>query len=269
MATAIWKDTYWTGVSGTFTISAGSATIMTGIAQALPDAAYAKVNVARLVEDNLIHSAPSFTAGYTVSHDDAIKVFSVNGTQFTFQWDWSYVDRVLDQNTVFNFNINNKLATNQLLFRTAINGGALKTTTLQTTANTCGEYAIYYLNRYGGWDSFLFEGKCTRKDTISGQTLTREYDNNDNLAFGFINYYSTITPKWELGTGWLSNEQAKTFAFNVIPSPMVYLHDLVNNTIFPVVITNTEAEYKQKTRQNTRINYTLNVTKSQDQRINI
>ena len=269
MAIAIWKDTYWTGGSGSFTISAGSTTVMTGIAQAKPGEAYANVNIARLVEDNLVHSAPSFTAGYTVTHDDAIKVFTVNGNAFTFQWDWSYTDRVLDQYTVFNFNIKNSWATNQLRFTTALNSGALKTTTLQTTANTCGEYAIYYLNRYGGWDSFLFEGKCTRKDSISGQTLTREYDNNDSHAFGLVNYYTSITPKWELGTGWLSDAQAEIFAFNVIPSTMVYLHNLVENTIFPVVITNTEAEYKQKTRQERRINYVLNVTKSQDQRINI
>ena len=87
MATAIWKDTYWTGVSGSFTIMDGSHTVMTGIAQSKPEEAYAKVNVARLVEDNVIHSAPSFTTGVTVTHDNAIKVFSVNGTSFEFIWD--------------------------------------------------------------------------------------------------------------------------------------------------------------------------------------
>ncbi len=265
MATAIWKDTYWTGNSGSFTISADGKTIMTGIAQAKPGETYAKVNVARLVEDNLIHSAPSFTPGVTVTHDNAIKVFYVNGTYFEFQWDWSY------QSTVYSYNhqINDKWATNMLRFTTNLVSGALKTTTQLATANTCGDYALYYLNRYGGWDSLLFEGKCTRKYTISGQTLTQEYDNNNPLAFGLTNYYSQITPKWELNTGWFSDEQSKVFAFNVVPSPMVFLHNLVEDTIFPVVITNTEVEYKQKTKQNKRINYVLNVTKSQDQRINI
>jgi len=265
MATAIWKDTYWTGVSGPFTIMDGSHTVMSGIAQAKPGETYAKVNVARLVEDNVIHSAPSFTPGITVTHDNAIKVFSVNGTSFEFQWDWSY------QSTVYSYNhqINDNWATNMLRFTTNLVSGALKTTTQSATANTCGEYALYYLNRYSGWDSFLFTGKCTRKDTISGQTLTQEYDNNNSLAFGLTNYFSQITPKWELNTGWLSDEQSSSFAFNVVPSPMVFLHNLAENDIFPVVITNTEVEYKQKTRQNRRINYVLNVTKSQDQRINI
>ena len=273
MATAIWKDTYWTGVAGNFTINEGSSTgrtVMSGIAQARPGEAYANVNIARLVEDNVIHSAPSFNVGYTVSHDDATKVFFVNGTSsMTFQWDWSYIERDYNSNTVFNFNIKDKWATNQLRFFTSLVNGFLKTTTSEPTPNTCGEYALYYLNRFGGWDSFLFEGKCTRKDAISGQTLTQEYDNTNPLAFGLTNYFTKITPKWELNTGWLSEEQSKTFAFNVVPSPMVYLHNLVENTIFPVVITNTEVEYKQKTRQNRRINYVLNVTKSQDQRINI
>lgn len=265
MATAIWCDTYWTGVSGSFTIMDGSHTVMSGIAQAKPGENYAKVNVARLVEDNVIHSAPSFTPGVTVTHDNAIKVFSVNGTSFEFQWDWSYQSTV----SSYNHQINDKWATNMLRFTTNLVSGALKTTTQSVTANTCGDYALYYLNRFGGWDSLLFTGKCTRKDTISGQTLTQEYDNNNGLSFGLTNYFSKITPKWELNTGWMSDEQSKVFAFNVVPSPMVYLHNLVENTIIPVVITNTDVEYKQKTRQNRRINYQLNVTSSQDQRINI
>jgi len=238
---------------------------MSGIAVAKPGSAQASVNVARLVEDNVIHSAPSFTPGVTVTHDNAIKVFSVNGTNYEFQWDWSYTEPVV----AYNHPINSKSATNMLHFTTNLVSGALKTTTQSATANTCGEYALYYLNRFGGWDSFLFTGKCTRKDTISGQTLTQEYDNNNPLAFGLTNYFSKITPKWELNTGWMSDEQSKAFAFNVVPSPMVFIHNLVENDIFPVVITNTDVEYKQKTRQNRRINYTLNVTKSQDQRINI
>ncbi len=238
---------------------------MTGIAQAVPGETYAKVNVSRLIEDNVIMSPPSFTPGVTVTHDDAVKVFTVNGTSFEFIWSWRYETGPYE----FNHQINDKWATNMLRFTTNLVNGQLKTTTSSVSGTECGQYALYYLNRCSGWDSLLFEGKCTRKDTISGQTLTQEYDNNNPLAFGLTNYYSQITPKWELNTGWLSDEQSKVFAFNVVPSPMVFLHNLVEDTIFPVVITNTDVEYKQKTKQNKRINYVLNVTKSQDQRINI
>lgn len=264
MAIAIWKDTYAT-VTGNFNISAGTTLIMSGIAVAKPGSAQGQVNVARLVEDNVVHSAPSFTVGATVTHDDAVKVFSVNGTNYTFQWDWSYTEPVIS----YNHPINSKSATNMLRFTTNLVNGQLMTTTQLAGDSDCGEYALYYLNRYGGWDSLLFTGKCKRKDTISGYTLNQEYNNNHPYEFGLTNYYSTITPKYELNTGWLSDEQSKSFAFNVVPSPMVYLHNLVEGTIFPVVITNTDVEYKTKKNSDKRISYTLNVTASQNQHINI
>ena len=80
---------------------------------------------------------------------------------------------------------------------------------------------------------------------------------------------TTITEKYELNTGWLTDEQSKSFAFNVIPSSMCYLHNLAEGKIFPVVITNTEAEYKTRKTSDKRVNYTLNVTASQNQHINI
>lgn len=268
MATAIWKDTY-ANVTDSFSIYDGTKLIMSGIAVPKPGSAQGSVNVARLVEDNVIHSAPSFNTGVTVTHNDAVKVFSVNGTAFTFQWDWSYTDRVYNQYTQFNFPINSKSATNMLRFVTSLVNGQLMTTTQMAGNSDCGEYALYYLNRYGGWDSLLFTGKCKRKDTISGYTLNQEYNNNHPYEFGLTNYYSTVTPKYDLNTGWLSDSQSASFAFNVIPSPMVYLHNLVENTIFPVVITNTEAEYKTRKTSDKRVSYTLNVTASQNQHINI
>lgn len=269
MATAIWKDTYANNISGSFTISAGTTLIMSGMAVPKPGSATASINIARLVEDNVIHSAPSFSTGVTVTHDNAIKVFDVNGTAFTFQWDWSYTDREYNQYTAFNFPINTKSATNMLRFVTSLVNGQLMTTTQMGGNSDCGEYALYYLNRYGGWDSLLFTGKCKRKDSISALTLTQEYDNNNRSAFGLTNYYSTITPRYELNTGWLSDSQSASFAFNVIPSPMVYLHNLVENTIFPVVVENTEAEYKTRKTSDKRVSYTLNVKASQNQYINI
>ena len=248
----IWKDTY-ANVLSSFSIMSGGKLIMSGISIPKPGEINARVNVSRLVEDNVFHSAPSFNTGVTVTHDDAVKVFTVNGTSYEFIWDWSFITREFNTNTVFNYPIKNKYGHNQLTFSTNLVNGQLKTTT-QSVGNECGEYALYYLNRYGGWDSFLFEGRCKRKDEISALTLTQEYDNNNTTAFGLTNYYNTVTPKWELNTGWLSNIQSESFAFNVIPSPM---------------ITNNEAEYKQKTRQERHINYILNVTASQNQHINI
>lgn len=237
---------------------------MSGIAVPKPGEINARVNISRLVEDNVIHSAPSFTPGVTVTHNDAVKVFTVNGTSYEYIWSYSYQPAPY----TFSHSINDKWATNQLRFTTSLVDGQLKTTTSLAEPNDCGEYALYYLSRYGSWESFLMQGKCRRKDTISGLTLTQECNNQHPYEFGLTNYYSTITPTWELNTGWLTDQQSANFAFNTVSSVMCYLHNLVEGTIFPVVITNNEAEYKQKTRQNRHINYILNVTASQNQHIN-
>ena len=127
----------------------------------------------------------------------------------------------------------------------------------------CGDAALYYLNRKGGYDSFLFEGEVKRTDKFTQNNYFKTYDNT-TLDFGKTRYLTEISGTWECCTGWLSDDEAARFAANVFPTTQAWLHLLDSDEIFPVVITDTQAEYK--TYDNNKyqlVNYKLNVETSQ------
>lgn len=124
------------------------------------------------------------------------------------------------------------------------------------------DYAVLYLNAYGGWDVFGFPvGKKTEDFTQFDYNTT--YDNT-TVAFGKRRQISEITPAWELTSGWLTEEQAAKFAKHLISSAQVYLQDIAAGKWYPVVITDKKAEYKTNRYSNALINYTINVQASQD-----
>ena len=132
--------------------------------------------------------------------------------------------------------------------------------------NHCGRFCVYYLNARGGWDAFLFENrKWVRKDKVNSYSYHKDYVNTDVYAYGRQKYVSELVPTWTLRTGWLSEEEAERFAVNVIPSSQVFLHDLDEDRLWTVTITNNEAEYKTHANQNRKlIQYELTLEGSQD-----
>jgi len=126
----------------------------------------------------------------------------------------------------------------------------------------CGSFGAYYTNSHGGWDAFLFEGNCKRTDTFDAYSIDRPFDNN-TIDHESKTYLNDITLEYELNTGWLTDAQAENFAKNFIQSTNIYLHDLVNDKIFPVVITDTEAPFKKYIDNRRRVSYTVNVRASQ------
>ena len=126
----------------------------------------------------------------------------------------------------------------------------------------CGDYGAYYTNSHGGWDAFLFEGKCKKKDTFKSYATDRPFNNN-TIEFETKTYLNDITEEYELNTGWLTDRQAENFAKNLVQSTTIYLHDLADNKIFPVVITDTEVEYKKFADDRKLVSYTLQVKASQ------
>ena len=126
----------------------------------------------------------------------------------------------------------------------------------------CGAFGAYYTNSHGGWDAFLFEGKCKRVDKMDAYSIDRPFNNN-TIDHESKTYLNDITLEYELNTGWLTDRQAENFAHNLIQSTTIYLHDLENNKIFPVVITDTEAEFKKFEDNRRMVSYTLRVKASQ------
>lgn len=128
--------------------------------------------------------------------------------------------------------------------------------------NYCGDAALYYLNSRGGWDAFLLP-YIKRVDKYTQQDYYKAYDNS-TIEFGRKRFLTEITPTWELGTDWLTDEQAERLCRNLLPSTQVYLHTLDDDIIRPVVIVDNQAEYKTYENQNNQlVSYKIKVEASQ------
>ena len=123
----------------------------------------------------------------------------------------------------------------------------------------CAEYALYYVNAYGGWDSLLIEGNTLEADTLKRYTREVVYDNRDIQNRGIDNYVNEITKGFTFHTGWLLGDQGKRM-HHLINSTDVYLYDIANGQMIPVTIPTTSCEYRTKKNQGNRlVDYTIQV----------
>lgn len=126
---------------------------------------------------------------------------------------------------------------------------------------SCNRYNLHYINAKGGYDTLPIDG---RKDKRT-DNLTFEYyktkGNNQIINKPQMNKFKVdITPKWELQTGWLNDEQSQKM-YNLFTSQKVWLEDIDEGTFTPVYITNNAVDYKTFTNNGKRkINYTISVT---------
>lgn len=127
----------------------------------------------------------------------------------------------------------------------------------------CTPYVLYYLNSYGGWDSFVIEGKVIKKDAFTPYQTDKAYDNN-TLQFETNKYVNEIKTSYELHTGYLSDEQAANLSKNLIGSLKVYLHNIDEARIEPVLIDDKSVTYQTYENNGRKmISYTINITESQ------
>lgn len=130
--------------------------------------------------------------------------------------------------------------------------------------DNCYTHALYYLNAYGGWDSLLIKGISKKKDVYERKTMQRTYRNNTPEARGLYNYANGVTTEWILVSGWLSDEEAARM-HHLLGSTSVYMMDLYTGEISPIVLTNSECEFK--TYRNTglqMVSYEITATYAQD-----
>ena len=128
----------------------------------------------------------------------------------------------------------------------------------------CAEYALYYVNAYGGWDSLLIEGNTMEADTLKRYTREMVYDNRDIQNRGIDNYVNEVTKGFTVHTGWLLGDQGKMM-HHLINSTDVYLYDIANEQMIPVTIPTTSCEYKTfKNQGNQLVNYTIQVQIAQN-----
>lgn len=209
---------------------------------------------------------------------DASKVFKImkldaDGTEtlideYTILYDWSYDFRFRGTNTDLSRPINGHYVAGMYKMDTTVDG---KSGTVTNSLNgdnynvlaDCGDYALYYLNAYGGWDALLIDGTVLKKSTIKQYTTDRNINNN-RIEFEQTKYINEIQDAFEINTGFLTDEQAANLSNNLIPSKEVYLHFISENKIIPVLITDTSVTYQTYQTNNLQMpQYKINVKESQ------
>lgn len=130
-------------------------------------------------------------------------------------------------------------------------------------AETCYRYCIYYINSAGGWDSLLFGGKTLQKDKITRHTYKSHYQAG-SAQFGTKDYLNVIKETWQLNTNIFTDEGSDKMS-ELIGTNIAYLHDLEDNRIVPIVITNAECEHKTWKNQERKLSsYTIEVESAQE-----
>lgn len=123
----------------------------------------------------------------------------------------------------------------------------------------CGEWALHYINASGGWDTLLMRGGGKRTDRITRYEHNRSHDNSDPLSRGRVNYLNDMTTRWELRTGWLSDDAASRM-WELTESVLVFLEDIPSGNIVPVVVTDSDTVFKTYNNQGRRmVDYTVTV----------
>lgn len=132
-----------------------------------------------------------------------------------------------------------------------------------TVKDNCGiRYCLYYVNSRGGWDSVLVDGVATQTDKYDRETYTQNY-RTPSINRGVIEYRNNITESWTLYLRSLGDNKNPLF-HNLFESTNVYLHDLEEGRIIPVVITSREMQYKTRKNQGRKLyTYEIQVESSQ------
>ena len=290
----IWKDTYYTTSANTavYKIMLNGETIYTGKAVKYPDADNLSINVNKICRNYLssdIRTMLNAMPDVRESEDnrDSQRIFNlyvndVNVQDYQFYLDYSYTDDMPVSGTVVVSNpINGHYVTGMLRMQTtrttSTSYGASSVYTEcdmgdiyddddllgYTKQVKCSPYALYYLNSYGGWDAFVIEGTTTKNDKFTTYT-TDMVANNTTLEFELNKYVSEINTTYTLNTNYLTDEQSANLAKNLIGSIRVYLHNIQEGWVKPVIITNTDVTYQTYQTNGRKLSqYQISVKESQ------
>lgn len=271
----VYKDTFYTTTAASlnYKIVFNNETIFTGRAVRMPNQDSISINVNKICQDYLHQSLNTIlTGGTTETNTYAAGTFylkdSNNNTlqdyKFIHCYDYDFTWTGTTGITLSN-PISDTYAPGMKVLTTRINSSRNVSTTASTPIKTtgCVSYALYYVNARGGWDAFAIRGSAKKKDAITAYKMDKAFDNNTR-EYEEMRYISEIKTSYELNTHYLTDEESLNLAKNLIGSNMVYLHNLVDGTIKPVVITDTTATYQTyQTNGRKLCQYKINVAESQ------
>ena len=281
----IWKDTYYTTTADTvnYSIRLDGETIFTGKGVKYPGADDMQLNINKICRNylecdiaGLLETMPS--SNTNLNHPNAQRTFnfytgSTKVNDYVFYQDYSYTnDKPTTGSSIVVSNpINGHYVSGMLKVRTYrgtssyyTTGSASSSTGLgYTTRVKCVPYVLYYLNSYGGWDAFAIEGTGIKKDAYTTYRTDQSY-NNTTLQFETNKYVQEIKTSYELNTGLLSDEQSANLAKNLLGSIKVYLQNIDEGWIKPVIITDSNITYQTyQTNGRKLCQYKINVQESQ------
>lgn len=134
-------------------------------------------------------------------------------------------------------------------------------TMIYKVKNTCCKYCLYYINACGGWDSFLINGNDIKEDKYTSSSILK-YVNNTTSNFENKPYLNEIDVEYTLYTHYLTDDEASRM-HHLLESNTVYLHNLEEDTVVPVIITNKSCKYKTFANEGKKkFYYTINVKES-------
>lgn len=285
----IWRNTYFTtgSTSATYHINLDGNTIFNGKAVRYPDADELRINIDKVCSNYLSSDIASLLTAMpatdtSITHPEAQRTFAfyVGNTKvndYRFYNDWSYTTDKPVTGTSINISapINGHFVPGMLKVNTVRTSNA-STSTITTTGNAdyapglgyntqvkCSPYVLYYLNSYGGWDAFVIEGTGRKTDNFTTYQTDCVFDNT-TLEFETNKYVNEIKTGYELNTGYLTDEQAKNLAKNLLGSIRVYLQNIDEGWVKPVVIDDKNATYQTYQLNGRKLcQYKIKVTESQ------
>lgn len=143
----------------------------------------------------------------------------------------------------------------------------------------CGQGALIYRNRFGGWDSFLIEGNISKTDNYTKQNYRKKGGYNLDYSIDTLKYIDEkrtegvdIDTTYQAYTGWLTDEESERLVFHLLSSPTVFFQNLnkVNQlydtdsefgALLPVRITASSSEYKKFRNGKRLVNYLITFEK--------
>lgn len=270
----IYKDTYYITNSSdlSYTINYDGQVIFSGRARKGPGQTQLKININKVCQDYLSQNIDAIFAGASSeANPDAMGDFVLKnalGTtletyRFLYCYDYDY-DWAGQTSVSISEPICDTYAAGMKVLNTTV-GSTGVTTTASSPIHTAGcvKYGLYYVGARGGWNSFAIQGSAIKKDTITPYQMDKTFNNNtrEYEAFRFI---SEIKTSYELNTHYLSDEEAANLSKNLVGSNMVYLHNLMDGTIRPVIITDTQVTYQTyQTNGKKMAQYKINIVESQ------
>ena len=279
---SIWEDTLYTTSAENspfeyeIALSGDPSTVIfRGKAYAAPAEETISISINKIAQDYLSIALPDLVglelgSPIVTDHEEACRTFilSSGGAQletYSFLIDWSYQSKDFSSTITLSDPVDTTVAAGMYTFSTVYSGGTVKTTSRKNLSGACGDYALYYLNRSGGYDFLLLRGLVKTFDGYTRYSINRHYTAG-SLDFGKKTYNNQIVTRYECNTGWLNDSQSENFAFNALSSNQVYLHDLRRDEVIPVVLTDAEAEYKNYTNNGRKmVNFKFNIERSQTQ----